>query len=350
MKLSKLRFAVLLGSFLVMAISCKQENKAMPSEAVDEDPQQGPGATYAVTINGKRLYEIPEPDSVLQKNKDDLNNARMHYLGNLEQVKPYLQYGAQCLKSGMIENALLILGKAAEKFPNTADVYLYRGMASVQGRQFGAAINDFWKAGKAVEGQKNVKGILDKTESEKKIDASIHYDIYKWMGLAFQCQGDFSNADKMFEICGDFSTNPDLYCMSYYWQYQANKRSGREKDAERILTTIGEKMSISSEIKPYLDALLYFKGSLNDRELVDLNKKPTNSQEAADWTIKAYAIAVKAFLDKDEQRYLETLEKIIEIPYWNQMAYIAAEADHHKLKGFDYKQMETTELSNSTKK
>jgi tetratricopeptide (TPR) repeat protein len=340
--------------FLILGIlflnACKQDNKQASFTPVDLEPDQGTGLTYAVTINGKRLYEIPEPDSILKKNKEDLDNARMHYLGNLAQVKPYLQYGAQCLKSGMIENALLILGKAAENFPNTADVYLYRGIASVQGRQFGAAINDFWKAGKAVEGQKNMKGMLDRTEEEKKIDASIHYDIYTWMGLAFQCQGDFSNADKMFEICGDFSTNPDLYCMSYYWQYQAYKRSGRGTDADRILKNVDEKMNISPAIKPYMDALLYYKGIRKDNELVDLNKKPTSSAEAKDWTIKAYAIAVKSFLDKDEQRYLETLEKIIEIPYWNQMAYIAAEADHHKLKGFDYKQMETTELSNSNKK
>lgn len=330
-------------SLLLWLTACKQDRK----ETIEPVPEQAleAGETYAVTLDGKRLHAIPEPDSTKASNKATLNTARMNYLGNLKEVKPYLEYAVQSLKSGLIENALLILGKGIEQFPNTADLYLYRGIAAVQGRQFSAAINDFWKAGKAVEGQKNVKGLLDKTDVEKKIDATIHYEIYLWMGLAFQGQGDLSNAEKMYEVCGDFSTNSDLYCMSYYWQYQAYIRSGRQKDAERILATVEPKMYISAITKPYLDALLYLKGQLQEPQLIDLNKTPKSSIEAREWTIKAYAVALKASLDKNELRNKEVLEKIVEIPYWNQMAYIAAESDLHKIQGYDYKQMETKEVT-----
>ncbi len=337
------KLSIVCIGLLLATNACKNDKKAEAVQALSQEELSG--TTYAVTVDGKRLLEIPEPDSIKMQNKANIDAARMYYLGNLTEAKAYLNYGVQCLKSGLIENALQVLGKGIEQFPNTADLNLYRGIAAVQGRQFTAAINDFWKAGKGVEGQKNVKGMLDKSDDEKKVDATLQYEIYTWMGLAFQCQGDFSNAEKMYEVCGDFSTNSDLYCMAYYWQYQSYKRAGREKDADRILESVDPKMFITPITKPYLDALLYYKGALKENELVDLIKPPQSSVEARDWTIKAYAIAVKALLDKNESRYIETLEKIESIPYWNQMAYIAAEADLHKLKGFDYQQMETKELN-----
>lgn len=343
---------VLLGIILI-SDSCKQDSKSSGSQTqgvAAPTESELAGETFAVTVDGKRLLRIPEPDSIVKKNKADVDAARMNYLGHLTEVKPYLNYGAQCLKSGLVENALQVLGKGIEQFPNTAELYYLRGIASVEARQFGAAVNDFWKAGKGIEGQKDVKGMLDKTEDEKKINATLHYEIYKWMGLAFQAQGDFSNAEKMFEVCTDFSTNPDLHCMSYYWQYQAYKRSGRGKEADQIQESVDPKMFISQVTKPYLDALLYYKGVISESELVDLNKLPQSSNEAREWSIKAYAVAVKAFLENKDVKYKESLEKIIASPYWNQMPYIAAEADLHKLKGYDYKQMETKELNSGTKK
>ena len=351
--MEKWKLGLFCAGILCMVYACKQDGKsaADADKAMQDKNQEELNATaYAVTLDGKRLLEIPEPDSMKIANKAELDAARMHYLGHLSEVKPYLNYGILCLKSGFIENAIQVFGKGLEQFPNTADLHLYRGIAAVQGRQFRVAIDDFWKAGKGVEGQRNVKGILDKSPEEKKIDATIQYDIYKWMGLAFQCQGDFSNAEKMYEVCGDFSTNSDLYCMSYYWQYQSYKRAGRDKDADGILETIDPKMFITPVTKPYLDAMLYYKGALNEQDLVDFNKLPQSSKEAFDWTIKAYAVAVNSLLEKNEVKYVETLEKIMAIPYWNQMPYIAAEAELHKIKGYDYEQMETQELNTDKKK
>lgn len=338
---------------LINLFGCKSEPKALPDqvqEAVaiaDENPG---GSTYAVTLDGKPLKEMPEPDSIKLQNKAKLDASRNFYLGHLDDVKSYVSYGAQNLKSGYVENAIQLLSKGIEQFPNTSDLYLYRGIAFVQGRQFGPAVNDFWKAGKAVEGQKDVKGMLEKTEIEKKINASMHYEIYKWMGLAFQCQNDFPNAEKMFEVCGDFSNNSDLYCMAYYWQYQAYSRSGRIQDAKNILSSADPKMFIMPVTKPYLDALLYLKGDIKESELVDLDKLPTSSEEAMGWTVKAYALALKAELAGATEKQIQLLEKITSSAYWNQMAYIAAEADLHRLKGFQYEEMKAKELKSNGKR
>lgn len=350
--ISRVFVFIALSLFFVLS-ACKQESKNSPSETSENTQVVDPsteGTTYAATLDGKQLKDLPDPDSVHTKYKTMLQEARQYYLGHLNDVKAYVDYGYKCLPLGYVENAIQVLTKGIDQFPNTADLYLYRGIAQVVGRQFPTAVNDFWKAGKAVEGQQGAKGMLEKTGDDKKIDATIHYDIYRWMGLAFQCQGDFGNAEKMFEVCGDFASNPDLYCMAYYWQYQAYMRSGREKDAASILTTINPKMYISEVTRPYLDALLYYKGALDESALVDLNSLPKSSEEARVWSLKAYAIAVKASIEKKDDKNLKVLEQIMESPFWNQAAYIAAEADHHRIKGYNYQQMESKELNSGTKR
>lgn len=345
-------FAIL-GSFIMLSafllFSCKSEKSSETSVETTEAVAE-PGATFAATLDGKPLHEIPEPDSINQKFKLELSAARSYYLGNLSNVKGYVDYGQKALKLGYVENAVQVLTKGIDQFPNTADLYFYRGIAFVTGRQFQEAVNDFWKAGKAIEGQRQAKSIVEPEPEEKKLEATLQYDIYKWMGLAFQCQGDFSNAEKMYEVCGDFSTNSDLYCMAYYWQYQTYMRSGRQQDATSLLQNVTAKMYISEWTKPYLDALLYFKGELKESEMVNLNQPPSSSSEARGWTIRAYAIAVNSLLQKNESKHIEVLDKIVAIPYWNQPAFIAAEADHHKIKGYDYQQMKGAELNSGTKK
>lgn len=343
------QFAIsILSGILVLFFSCKQETKPPVDTSTDSQAavvEASNSLTYAVTIDGKKLSEIPEPDSVLLKNKEKLDAARMYYLGHLSQVNSYLGYAVQSLESGMVENAINVLTKGIEQFQNSADLYLLRGKAFVQGRQFPAAISDFWKAGKALEGQKDVKSLIEKTEMDKKINENLQYEIYKWMGLAFQSQADFLNAEKMYEVCGDFSNNSDLYCMAYYWQYQCYFRANRQKDGQQILESVDPKMFIMPVTKPYLDALLYYKGTIKESDLVNLDVLPKSSPEARDWTIRAYAIAVKAVYDNNQEKQLKVLEKIIASPYWNQMPYIAAEADLHLLKGFQYKEMESKEVN-----
>ncbi|MBK9107211.1 MAG: hypothetical protein IPM92_02220 [Saprospiraceae bacterium] len=349
-----LNYALIFSVFVsfLTVISCKKDGagntenaaQAMETYAAEKTP------TFAVTLNGKPLQAMPEPDTIKQNYIKSLDEARAFYLGNLKNVKGYADYGRKALNLGYVENALQVLSKGIDQFPNTADLYYYRGMASVIGRQFPEAVSDFWKAGKAIEGQRDAKGILDKTEEEKKIDATLQYEVYKWMGLAFQCQGDFTNAEKMYEVCGDFSTNSDLYCISYYWQYQAYMRAGREKDATSLLGSVSPKMYISASTQPYLDALLYFKGEKSETDLVNLNEVPKSSIEANGWSIKAYAIAVKALLEKKETRFVEVLDKIVASPFWNQAAFIAAEADHHRLKGFNYEKMKEVKMESDGKR
>lgn len=343
-------FSLLLS--VLFHFSCKKEGSGNAGNTTQISDQLTPEKlpTFAVTLNGKPLQAMPEPDSIKQIYIKSLDEARAFYLGNLKNVKGYADYGRKALNLGYVENALQVLSKGIDQFPNTADLYYYRGMAAVIGRQFPEAVSDFWKAGKAIEGQRDARGILDKTEEEKKIDATLQYEIYKWMGLAFQCQGDFTNAEKMYEVCGDFSTNSDLYCMSYYWQYQAYMRAGREKDATSILGSVTPKMYISASTQPYLDALLYFKGEKSEADLVNLNEAPKSSIEANGWSIKAYAIAVKALLEKKESRFVEVLDKIVATPFWNQAAFIAAEADHHRLKGFNYEKMNEVKVESDGKR
>lgn len=94
---------------------------------------------------------------------------------------------------------------------------------------------------------------------------SLQFRNYLLMGLAFQASKDFSSADKMFEVCGDFSTNSDLWIRSYYWQYECYHRSGRTDDIKNILSNVTPGMQISKSSQAYLDAMLFIKEKIRIR-------------------------------------------------------------------------------------
>jgi hypothetical protein len=73
-------------------------------------------------------------------------------------------------------------------------------------------------------------------------------------------------------------------------------------DAKSILSSVNDKMQILPSSKPYLDAMLHYKGTLAEKDFIDLEHPPKNSIDAEAWIIGAYAVGVKALLDKDQSK------------------------------------------------
>lgn len=345
--------AISMGTSFILS-SCKKDTKPAENtqQAVipgSDDPEKQ-GQAMALTIDGRKLTEWNDPDSIKAIRKEALDKARNVYLGHTEDVKGYVMYGNEYIKFGRPENAINIFSKGIEKFPNTADLYLGRAKAYIIARQFQDAVNDSWQAGKAIEGQPQARGILKLTGADSVLNPTLHFLNYLNMGIAFQCAKDFSNAEKMFEVCGDFSNNPDLFNIAYYYQYQCYTRAGREADAKNIMNMVDKSKNSLAPGRPYLDALLYWKGLKSEAELVDINAIPQNSVDAEAWLIKAYALAYKAQLEKKNDKAAELLQKILLSGYWSQYPYILAEVDLNTLRGFKAPTTETIELKGSGKK
>lgn len=333
----------------VFILSCKNDQKG--NEAVVDpalDPKQG--KALAVNLMGDKLLDWQDPDSVKNLRMFNIEESRRIYLGKLDDPKGYLLYGRAFLANGQVENAIQIFSKGTAKFPEVPDLYLYNGEAMLLGRQLQPAIDQFWKAGQNMEKLTAPAGISGLSYRDSLAGISLQFKNYLLMGLAFQCNRDLSSADKMFEVCGDFSTNPDLWIRSYYWQYECYNRSGRQKEAQSLLGNISKTMQILPVSQSYLDAMLYYKGEISEKDLVDLTKLPTSSHEAEDWLVRAYAVGVKNLLQDKNEEAIRVFKTIISTGYWNQLPYLATEGELARLGGVEIKEPEVIELNTQDKK
>ena len=102
--------------------------------------------------------------------------------------------------------------------------------------------------------------------------------------------------------------------------------------------------------RPYLDALLFWKGLITESELVNLNVMPQTYSEAEPWLIKAYAVAYKAQLDNKNSKAIDVLKKILASGYWSYYPFIMAETDLNKLNGIKAPETEVIELKGAPAK
>ncbi|MBK9271456.1 MAG: hypothetical protein IPM48_07650 [Saprospiraceae bacterium] len=335
-------------AILTGLVSCKTDPKNQDTLEQLNDAKDG--VALAANLFGDKLNQWPDSDSVIRMRESDIETARAAYLGKLADPKGYLQYGKAFLAHGNVENAIQIFGKGIEKFPEIPDLYLYSGEAMLIGRQLRPSIDQFWKAGQHMEKSTHPTGISGMSGSDSLAGMTLQYRNYLLMGLAFQMSKDFTSADKMFEVCGDFSSNTDLWIRSYYWQYECYNRSGRTQDVQNILSNISPTMQITSSSRAYLDAMLFYKGEKSEKDLVDLNTLPKTSAEAEDWLIRAYAVGVKHLLNKDQEKAIQVFKKMLATKYWNQLPYLAAEGELVLIGNVELQEPELIELNTEGKK
>lgn len=90
---------------------------------------------FAVNLLGNKLQEWRDADSLKQYREAYIEQSRTVYLSKLDDPKGYIQYGRAFVANGQVENAIELYSKGIEKFPEVADLYLYRGEAMLLGRQ-----------------------------------------------------------------------------------------------------------------------------------------------------------------------------------------------------------------------
>lgn len=336
-------------STVVFVVSCKTDVKQTSTKTEPTEMELRSGEALAATIDGRKLNEWQELPEVKTQKEKELAELRMKYLQKQGDVSAYLNYAKSYLSVGRIENAIDILDRAATKFPNTADVFYWRGLSAFTGRHFADVNDDLLKTAQLLESQKNYKGILPLHGVDSILDPTLQYNTYLTLGQNFQATGDFENAGQMYEIIGDFSTNPDLWTLTYYWQYQCYARGSRLKEAQEILAKVDKTKQTLAPFRAYLDAILFWRGDIKESQLVDINKKPSNAEEAKDWLIKSYAVIVKHMLNNDEAMAAKVCKIIDEAGYWNQPAAVLAEADAARLKNISIPTTQKINLSGSRK-
>lgn len=337
----------ILISACIITQSCKPNSKvdsnANTAPVEKEVPDNSPN--LSISIDGRLLKPWNDAPEIIVAKDKRVEETRNQYLAKNNLLEPYIAHARAFVNNGRIENAIKICDKGLEKFPNNADLLVLNAEAKFKGRQLNDAIDNAWDAGKSLEGKGNNIGVLKLTGKDSSFNYSLGFKNYLTLALAMQCLNDQTNGLKMIEIVSDFCTNPDLYTVANYYQYQFYSRTVRVKDAQEIAKGIEKTKPVLAPAKPYLHALLFWKGDMSEADLVDVNNPPSEHSKAEEWIIKAYAVAIKALNNNDNEKAKKVLMKIVTTGFWDYYPYILAEKELAAMGGVNYQEPETINLN-----
>jgi Tfp pilus assembly protein PilF len=207
--------------------------------------------------------------------------------------------------AAMDKELLFITNKASEKFPDSADIRFFRGLALYQAEEFDALIENF-------------KGISYKQFSSA--DYASQADML--VAEAYYRTGDFTRSDSLFETL--IRRNPENYMVlnnySYYlaersekldkakeWSYDVIKNNPDNATFLDTYAWVLYKLKFYEEAEKYILSALD-KGGENDPEV---NEHAGDIQSA----LKSFQIARSYYLKAiilggDKQKLEEKIEKI----------------------------------------
>lgn len=344
MTYSKFFYHISIVLIFLSISNCKPNVKEAPKEEIiDAAPN------LAVSIDGRLLKPWNDSPEFLVSQEAQGNTERTHYLQNTKSIEAHIIYANFLLKCGRVENAIKICDKGLQLSPNQPDLLVLRAESYLKGRQMQSAIDDCWDAGKALESKNMYMGLVKQTGNDSIFNATIGYKNYLTLAIAMQCKNDMDNSEKMYELLNDFCSNPDLYTKAYYYQYQCYSRHSKKAEAAEIIKGIEKTKPVLAPAKAYLQSLLFWKGEISESELVDINSIPSHHNEAEDWVVKTYAVAVKNLNNNQIEKAKIALNNILISGYWDYYPAILAEKDLSQLSGINYQDAEIINL-NSTKK
>jgi tetratricopeptide (TPR) repeat protein len=183
---------------------------------------------------GRKLYALPDDNSVIDARKglaaDPNNVERVLQLSKAEAARRQYREAVATTTQG--------LGFA----PKNADLHLERGHRELGLREFKLAMNDLDQATQL---------------APEMLDAHYH------LGLAHYFLGEFNEAAASFDRARALAKSNDSLIDCSNWLYVSLRRSGREQEAEQVLTRITpEVKNTEPHLYFYLRLLHFYQGQL----------------------------------------------------------------------------------------
>jgi len=293
------------------------EDDPMPVEDTSQPPAEAPEAT---SLLGEPLYPMELSDERRAELEANLAEAQASYDEDPEDAENIIWLGRRLAYLWRYQDAIDVYTKGIELYPDNHELYRHRGHRYISVRELDRAVADLDKAAELIE------GVPDEVEpdgapNEKGIPRSTsHSNIWYHLALAHYLQGDFEEAARAWEACMEFSGNDDMLVATSDWLYMTYRRLGRDEDAAEVLEAIHEDMDIIENFA-YHKRLLMYKGLVDPEELLDPNA------DELDLATQGYGVANFYYVNGEEERAREILERVLEGEYWAAFGYIAAEAD-----------------------
>lgn len=249
--------------------------------------------------------------------------AREAYAKNSGLADELIWYGRRTAYTGEYKEAIKIFTEGVKKFPNDPRIYRHRGHRYITLRCFDDAIRDFETAAKLIKGKPD-QVEPDGLPNARNIPTStLQSNIWYHLGLAYYLKGDFTKAEKAYTEGQKVSKNNDMLVATVYWRYMTLRRSGKAKEAKRLLDSLPKDLEVI-ENEDYLKLIKLNRGDERPENLISNIKGDTNTLGSASL---GYGIGNYFLYNGDREKAMTVFRKIVEGNQWSSFGYIAAEAE-----------------------
>lgn len=224
---------------------------------------------------------------------------------------------------GRYKEAVEALTAGIKKFPDDARMYRHRGHRYITLRCFDDAVRDLERASKLIKGKPD-EVEPDGAPNAKNIPTgTLQSNIWYHLGLAYYLKGDFKRAVSVYKAGAKVSKNNDMLAANSHWHYMALRRSGKDKEARRLLAPFSGEFELI-ENDDYLKLLRLYRGEITaDALSTQLNDTAGTLGNAS----LGYGLGSWYLYNGDNVRAMNVFRKITLGNQWASFGFIAAEAE-----------------------
>ncbi len=274
----------------------------------------------AISLLGDTLKAPDLPDEVRDEYRENLEAAMNDYKLDPENADAIIWLGRRLAYLGNYREAVRTFTEGIFKHPEDARFYRHRGHRYITLRMFDKAIDDFESAVRLMRNHPDIvepDGLPNKRNEPR---STLHTNVWYHLGLAHYLNGNFRSAAESFRHCLEASSNDDMKVAAIYWYYMAERRTGNDERAGRLLEVVEPEMDVI-ENEVYHVLLLVFNG------IFDANKLSETSGDALLEATLGYGIGNWHYINGRTGRAFQIWQEILETGNWPTFGYIAAEAE-----------------------
>jgi len=278
-------------------------------------------------LDGRSFYAPEVTGETKKRLEDNLAAATTDFVKNPDDAQNIIWMGRRLAYLSRYREAIGVFSRGALRFPQDARPLRHRGHRYLTTREFDKAIVDFEQAAKLMTGRPN-EGEPDGAPGRRPSpSATLKFNIYYHLGLAYYLKGDFAKALAAYRECMKYSAdNDDSLVATSDWLYMTLRRLGRKAEAERVLEPIKEGMSVLDNAA-YYQRLLMYKGLRKPEEVLG-----SDEQDPLQVATQGYGVGNFYLVNGDTERARAIFQRVVKGSQWAAFGFIAAEADLARMK------------------
>ena len=278
-------------------------------------------------LDGRSFFAPELAGDAKKRLEDNLTAATADFVKNPDDVRNIVWMGRRLAYLSRYREAIEVFSRGVAKFPSDARPLRHRAHRYITTRQFDQAIVDFEKAAKLMAGKPN-EGEPDGAPGRRPTpSATLKFNIYYHLGLAYYLKGDFAKALTAYRECMKYSTdNDDSLVATSDWLYMTLRRLGQKAEAEKVLEPIKEGMNVLDNAA-YYQRLLMYKGLRKPEDVLG-----NDEQDPLQVATQGYGVGNFYLVNGDTERAKAIFRRVVAGSQWAAFGFIAAEADLARLK------------------